>query len=152
MPRNTVDIKMLNRKQFNKALSAYRKKITEDKIPKFVKGVALKILRGVVLRTPVDTGFARNNWQVTVGSFGNDAPHGAVDDPDGTIEREASEIVNHENLSQIVYIWNAVPYIQYLEAGHSGKAPDGMLQITLAEIASELNSKYNFVGYYEART
>lgn len=145
-----VQIKFLNRKKFNKAIRDYQKKITDKQMPKFIRGVALKVLRGVVLRTPVDTGFARNNWQVTIGSFGSDAPHPSVNNPEATISREVGDISNYKRLGKIIYIWNAVPYIKYLEGGHSGKAPDGMVQVTLAEIASEFSSKYDFAGYYEA--
>jgi len=150
MPNAPLNVALLNRKQFNKAISEYSRKVTQEKIPMFVKGVALKILRGVILRTPVDTGFARNNWMVTIGSYGKDTPFEAEDNADGTIRREMQNIASKNSLGRIIYIWNAVPYIQYLETGTSDKAPEGMLRVTLAEIASELSSKYNFIGYYKA--
>lgn len=149
-----MEIKFLNRKKFNSAIKKHVKDFTDDELIKFIRGLALKLLRGLVLRTPVDTGFARNNWQVTCGSFGGDSPFPAENNPDGTIMRELQEIeklVKKSGLSQIIYIWNSVPYIIYLENGHSGQAPDGMVQVTFAEIASELSSRYDFVGYYEAQ-
>ena len=149
-----VKIAFLNRKKFNRAIRKHVKNFTDKELLLFIRGLALKMLRGFVLRTPVDTGFARNNWQVTRGSIGNDAPYPA--NKSGDVAGRELSVINSiaklEDLKQIVYIWNAVPYIIPLETGHSDKAPEGMLKVTFAELASELSSRYDFVGYYKAKS
>jgi len=149
-----VKIEFLNRKKFNRVIKKHVKDFTEKELMLFVRGLTLKLLRGFVLRTPVDTGFARNNWQVTRGSIGNDAPYPANKSGD-VAGRELSainSIARIQDLKTIIYIWNAVKYIVPLETGHSRKAPEGMLRVTFAEIASELSSGYDFVGYYKAKS
>ncbi len=149
-----VEIKFLNRKKFNKAIRNYVKNFTDKQLIMFIKGLAMKILAGVVERTPVDTGFARNNWLVTRGSVGDETPYPAEDNVDGVLSREIGEIeqiAKMQDLKEIIYVWNAVPYIVYLETGSSDQAPEGMLRVTFAQIASELSSRFDFVGYYRAK-
>lgn len=97
--------------------------------------IALQALQGLVLKTPVDTGRARANWQVTL-----DEPAGGTleaTDPSGggTIAGGAATIGAVEPYGSI-WITNNLPYIEELEDGHSDQAPNGMLAVTLAELRS----------------
>ena len=95
-----------------------------------VTRIALEALEGVVSRTPVDTGFARNNWNVTL-----------HDPPAGTTEA-LSPIAHGRAVIQSappftdIWISNGARYIRRLEDGHSGQAPEGMVAVTVASIRS----------------
>jgi hypothetical protein len=39
-----------------------------------------------------------------------------------------------------IFITSNLPYMEALENGHSGQAPNGMVRITVAEIAAEIDS------------
>jgi len=97
------------------------------------RAVSLRVLSGVVLRTPVDTGRARANWQASVGQGGR----GEVDAEDkgggATIERGAAAIGRQRGFEQVV-LENNLPYIGKLEDGSSRQAPDGMTANTLAAL------------------
>lgn len=111
--------------------------------------IALEALRRVVLKTPVDTGRARGNWQVSTGTPARGVL--AVEDPGGgvAISRGQAAIAAIPPFAN-VYIANNVEYILVLEEGGfpdppkggSGKtaggfsiqAPNGMVAVTLAEL------------------
>lgn len=95
--------------------------------------VAFEVLQSLVRMTPVDTGRARGNWQVTLG----ETPRGGIEgmDRDGsrTIARGLAEIERTEP-GQSIWIHNNLPYIGALERGHSGQALHGMLRVTLNNV------------------
>lgn len=97
-----------------------------------VRKVTLDVARGVVMRTPVDTGRARANWQFGEGQV----PTGEVGaaDPNGTatIAQLATQI-DRTKAGGVSYIANNLPYILPLEYGHSQQAPSGMVRTTLTE-------------------
>lgn len=68
------------------------------------KALCERIFSEIVDRTPVDTGLCQSSWIIT---FLSDS------------ECEIS---------------NPVPYVSFLEDGHSKQAPSGMVQITLDEV------------------
>ncbi len=110
-----------------------------DKVVLVQKKLAFQILEGIVNMTPVDTGRARGNWQVTIG-----APSAAVDENrfdkagGGTISAGAAVISSLTDLGAI-YITNNLPYILPLERGHSQRqAPSGMVQVTLDRVSAQL--------------
>jgi hypothetical protein len=100
-----------------------------------VRKVALDLLRGVVLMTPVLTGRARANWQTTIGTpaigevpWVEGSPGGAADKAlsDGQVEVAAAQG------DVTIFLTNNVPYIVALEEGHSKQAPEGMVRQTIA--------------------
>lgn len=97
-----------------------------------VRKLALDMFTRVVLRSPVDTGRFRGNWQVRIGSV----PTGVLDkvDKSGNI---AISNINSEALSfkagQVIYLVNNLPYARRLEHGWSKQAPAGMVKITVQE-------------------
>ncbi len=87
----------------------------------------------IVLATPVDTGLARGNWQVTL-----DAPaNGVVTllSPSGreAIEEGKNAINSYVGGSQrsSLYISNLLPYIVPLNEGHSKQAPVGFVETAI---------------------
>lgn len=99
------------------------------------KRIVMELLRRFVMRTPVDTGYAQNNWQVQIGS----PPEGEVTDaaqkdPGATIAEGLQELSSLGQF-QLVVIGNNVPYIVPLEEGHSPQAEPGtIVELTLSEV------------------
>lgn len=91
----------------------------------------------IVRRTPVDTGRARASWDVAVGAPAKTPPpvpgkesYAAKDfDPGSKIDGTAP-----------VYITSNLVYIEPLENGHSKQAPLGMVRISVAEVAAEIDA------------
>jgi hypothetical protein len=122
-----------NLKQFKVQLKQFEK-LTEAEAVKLLKKVALQVLTGVVEKTPVDTGRARANWQVSIGSAGDgEAAQGA--DP---ISAGLAKLSQVKPFSTVV-VYNNVEYIVALENGHSTQAPQGMVKLTIAEVESQFN-------------
>ena len=129
-----------NIREFSLALSKDARDWAPEQVQKAHRAVALEALRGVVQMTPVDTGRARANWQVT-----QDAPAtGEVDATDksgaGTINIGAGEIAKAQPYT-ITYIANNLPYIEELEGGSSTQAPAGMLNATYSRLKSWLGRR-----------
>lgn len=110
-------------------------KIVDINLRDLMRMLILKVWTGVTLKTPVDTGRARAAWGIVFGEP-TIAPI-----PEGTYGAPAfpAEIQVVDG-SQVVYIINALDYIEALEDGHSQQAPAGMVRVTLAEIELEINA------------
>ena len=133
-----------------RAFSAEIGHFAEHDVPQAVQDVTAKIglqaLRGVVNKTPVDTGRARGNWQASLGSPVASTTN--AKDPSGeaplassaqtsTYSREAPTVLSVPPFGTI-WLSNNLPYIQRLESGTwSGQAPHGMVAVTVAEIESQ---------------
>jgi len=117
---------------------AYERKV-EQRVAQVTRWVALEALRRVVLKSPVDTGRFRGNWQTAVSV----RPDGVVEveDKDGgqTIS-EGSRNIAQLKPYEVVYLSNNVPYARKLEDGHSRQAPQGVVSITVAELAAFFNN------------
>lgn len=125
-----------NLRQFNAVLRRSASRVPEEKLVLFQKKLAFDLLRGIVLKTPVDTGRARGNWQVTIGK----PAKGVVgeDSSGGSTITQGVRNLGGLGPFQVVWIVNNLPYIQPLENGHSGQAPKGMVALTLAEVQQGL--------------
>lgn len=114
-------------------IAAFMEKATREVSLMTTRKLALGALSGVVLRTPVDTGRARGNWMVSLGA----ARGGESDNLDkggaATISAGTAAIGASQPFQQIV-IENNLPYIERLNDGHSGQAPAGYVEDTLASL------------------
>lgn len=132
-------------------------------IDRQVRGITLSLFRDVIMSSPVGNrelwtanikragkglpplpkgyagGMFRGNWQTTVG-----APAvGAIDRIDPSGAQATAEVIATvpKQAGSIVYLTNNLPYAQVLEyEGHSHQAPNGMVRIALARIASNVES------------
>lgn len=92
--------------------------------------VVTQIVAEVDLRSPVDTGRFRGNWQLGVGG----APSGITQrlDPAGTSTKARNFAVIPEKASGNLYVLaNNLPYAMRLEMGWSKQAPAGMVGVTV---------------------
>lgn len=121
--KQSFDTFSLEVEQFAKGLMPKQVLILQKKI-------ALEALARVVQKTPVDTGRARGNWQVTVGT-----PAEGELAVTGRVEPASSGLAALKPFD-VVYIVNNVDYIIYLEGGSSGQAPAGMVAVTVEELRS----------------
>lgn len=98
------------------------------------KGVIIKLFSAVILDTPVDTGRARANWQVS-----ENAP---IKNETGTTDKSGRAPIaaveaaaKNSNGDVSIYLSNNVPYIGRLEDGYSRKAPEGMVKRNVIRFA-----------------
>lgn len=122
-----------------KNLRSWIVKATGEDVAKLKKKVAVVLLREVVKRTPVDTGWARMHWRVDeTGSsdLPGSAPAGSTA---GQYADSAPAASNALALSGrgAIYIYNNVPYIVPLENGHSKQMGKG--QMVAGAIAAARN-------------
>ena len=131
-----------NLQNFNKALENAATKIRGD-MQKFHKQVCLEVLKRIVYRTPVDTGRARGNWQVEIGR-----PASGILEVGGN-ENSMADLAMRNGISKLgdippfslVHITNNLDYIYYLEYDkRSSQFPEGMVEITLTELAEWLGT------------
>ena len=87
------------------------------------------LFRAVVLKSPVDTGRFRSNWNVTasIPSFTYSESTNA--------SRADSETLKALTLpvGGVVYLSNGLPYANRLEYGYSNQAPSGMIRTSVAD-------------------
>ena len=124
---------MADLREFERAL----KRFAEEEIPEAVaeasRDLATWLLDGVVTRTPVDTGLARANWQVTLGRPAT----GTVSETDRDGRRTGARgrrVIMRAGPFETIWIVNNLPYVVELEQGSSAKAPAGMVAATLASL------------------
>lgn len=124
--------------KFNTSIADFAARLPERSIVPFHKKIALEAFRRIVLRTPVDTGRARGNWQLSI-----DTPAtgilGTLDKGGGSTVRGGLGALANLRPFAVVWLTNNLPYIQALEDGHSQRqAPFGMVALTFAELERAL--------------
>lgn len=104
------------------------------------KKVGIEVFASVVRRTPVDTGRARGNWVVSIGSPSS-MISAALDsgayggNPGSASAGQANAALADFKIGQAIYIMNNLPYINRLENGYSKQAPAGMVAVTTTEFS-----------------
>lgn len=104
-----------------------------EKIDRIIRYTVLEIRTRLIIRTPVDTGRARNGWILGVDARPAGEPGGLDPTGQGAAERIAAA-VPYRAAGHVYFIANNVPYIRDLEDGGSKQAPSGMAKITLLEV------------------
>lgn len=97
-----------------------------------VRKISLDIFRRVIMKSPVDTGRFKGNWQVAIGSI----PAGTleINDKSGTATvAKVTAATLGLHAGQVIYLVNNLAYARALEYGHSKQAPNGMVRLSLAE-------------------
>lgn len=116
---------------FTAQIAAFVEK-AQGNIDLVVRKIALDMFKSVIVKSPVDTGRFKGNWQVNIGSV----PAGtvAIDDKAGTatIAKVTAATMNLK-AGQVIYLVNNLAYARKLEYGHSKQAPNGMVRLTIAQ-------------------
>lgn len=113
--------------QFSQRL-AIRAEEVGDASSRVIRRAAVAADTALVMTTPVDTGRARGNWNVSIGNI-----NGAVAAEDfpspGEVLATGRSVVERWKLGGgVIFIANSLPYIMVLENGSSAQAPSGMLE------------------------
>lgn len=108
----------------------------KEKLNVVVRKLCLELDKSMVLKSPVDTGRFKANWNVSF-SLPDLSTSESTDKSGGaTIAKAQSELQNVKAGTK-VYITNSLPYSYRLEyQGWSQQAPMGMVRVTLAEFDS----------------
>ncbi|APO74575.1 hypothetical protein AM571_CH01754 [Rhizobium etli 8C-3] len=109
--------------------------IPEEMVKPVVQKLALHALRGVVMKSPVDTGRFRGNWNVAVNRIDYSVT-AETDKSGGSVIAKGAALIASAGPDQAIYISNNVPYAAALETGHSKQAPAGVVALTFAELES----------------
>lgn len=125
---------------FEKQIAAFAKKANES-IDETIRGVTIKLFSAVILSTPVKTGRARANWQIS-----NEKPaNGTVDGLDysgGSTVNYMSEFVAQDADGRVFTLTNNLPYVYRLEYGWSKtQAPSGMVRVNVSRFESILEEQ-----------
>lgn len=113
-----------------------RANLLEENTNKKVRAIALAIDQVLVTETPVDTGRARSNWIVQLGSParspiepyapGEGLGKGETANAQAAMNQGAA-VIGQRRLGQDIYISNNLPYIKKLDEGSSAQAPAGYI-------------------------
>ncbi|WP_426314531.1 HK97 gp10 family phage protein [Methylobacterium fujisawaense] len=123
--------------EFSLAIAAWCEK-SADRADLVLRKVALDIGTRVVLRSPVDTGRFRANWQYGVGRPNTATLVAADKSGQSSLARIAAGVAT-ARLGDVIYISNALPYALRLETGWSKQAPAGMVGLTATEFQAAID-------------
>lgn len=102
-----------------------------------VRVICLDLMSGIVLKTPVDTGRARANWQASIGAAKDDTLNATDKNGTATITANADAVAKAPG--NVFWLTNNLPYISRLEyEGWSSQAPRGMVRLTIDEVQRRL--------------
>lgn len=93
------------------------------------RGSSLGVFNKVIIRTPVDTGRLRGNWQASLSG----PLSGEVDSGGGAALNQASRVTSGAKITDSIYMVNNLPYAGVIEDGSSKQAPLGMVKVTISE-------------------
>lgn len=121
---------------------------TKKDAKQFMLTAARLIYEGVIRRTPVKTGQARDSWRISLGypqyEFSlkySDTNRASYQHGSDLTQDEAvrfNVVAATFRVGQAIYIANGQPYIEKLDNGSSQQAPMGMTRPTLQEVGLKL--------------
>ena len=119
----------------------------ENVAEQVIKAIALDIVANLRRApseggTPVDTGWARANWQPRIGSPAQDVvgTNEAVGAAQATQEAGLGALLIYKISAGSVFITNNVAYITRLNEGSSGQAPKGFVQRAIQEAVNNVRT------------
>ncbi|HEY7822451.1 MAG TPA: hypothetical protein VIG24_06450 [Acidimicrobiia bacterium] len=115
-------------------------RVTREQATLIFQKIAIDLDTRVVLGTPVDTGRARGNWYPSLNSPSN-AVSDNQDKSGSAAIAAATATAMGAKLGDTIWLTNNLPYILPLENGHSGQAPEGMVDINLNAIAAQYGGR-----------
>jgi len=127
-----------NVREFNKTLEHWAKDVLPQEFEIVIRKLGLEALTSIVRSTPVKTGRARGNWQLTIDFPAEDEIERMDKNGQATINsglRRLSELKGR-GFGGIIFITNNVSYIIELEEGSSQQSPQGMVAVTFEHLNS----------------
>lgn len=116
-------------------------KVTREQAKVIFQKITIDLDTRVVLGTPVDEGRARGNWYPSL-SQPSSARDDKVRDKSGSKAIAAiTATALGADLGETIWLTNNLPYILPLENGHSGQAPEGMVDLNLNAVAAQYGGK-----------
>jgi hypothetical protein len=107
--------------------------ITRRNVAKVMQIATVEFYRQVIISTPVDTGRARNGWNITIQAPSMTVPpEGKYSMPN--IEEHGLSTIISVTPEQVIYITNRVPYIENLNKGSSRQAPARFVELAAARV------------------
>lgn len=120
----------------------------QENTDRLVRKVALAADQAAVSGTPVDTGRAKSNWLVQVGSANTSEVEAYVpgigrstasQNEDAALAQGRAEIAKYKN-GQEIHITNNLPYIGELNDGSSAQAPKNFVETAVIEAANAVKN------------
>lgn len=105
---------------------------------KVVRGTLIDLAQKVIVRSPVDTGRFRNNWNSSINTP-NSATTTTADASGSKAKAQSVNTIKKMDMGSTFYMTNNLPYAKRLEFGYSDQAPNGMVRITVAEFQNAIN-------------
>ena len=107
----------------------------EDDVNQLARATMINVLKGLVLATPVDTGRARGNWQVSVSRPINSQSKDFDKGGGATINKGVAETAKAKIIKYpILWLTNNLPYIEALNNGHSDQAPKKFVEAAIKRV------------------
>ena len=113
----------------------YSLQALEAEVNREARVTTINILKGVVFATPVDTGRARGNWQVSVSNPINSQTN--IDDKSGgsTINKGVKKaLAAKKSKYPVFWVVNNLPYIEELNRGTSTQAPAKFVETAIKRV------------------
>ena len=111
---------------FASQLKTARKQIIKE-VDETRQATTIELFSSVILDTPIDTGRARGNWQVSM----NAPIKSEIDRLDTSGNKAVQDVIDTVMKSFFdgtIYLTNNLPYIEALEFGSSNQMPEGMVR------------------------
>lgn len=109
------------------------KKTLEGDVDKLTQRVALKLLRELVVISPVDTGRFVGNWVVGIGRR-NTAKSVSADPGRSIALRRGAQVIKRHRGPRSIFLSNNLPYAARLNEGWSQQAPANFVEKAIAKV------------------
>ena len=111
----------------------------KDKAELVTRKIALELFSNVILKSPVDTGRFRANWNCSIGSVDKSISAATDKEGSGAIGRVRAEVMKYTLDGRSIFLANSLPYAERLENGWSDQAPQGMVRLSIIETNNAIN-------------
>jgi len=112
-------------------------KVTRKQATLIFQKITIDLDTRIVLGTPVDEGRARGNWFPSINTPSTAMDEKSLDKSGSKAIAAVTSTATGAKLGETVWMTNNLPYILPLENGHSGQAPEGMVDINLNAVAAQ---------------
>ena len=117
---------------FGSDISKFQREVRRE-VGQKVANTAARVYQGVTFRSPEDTGRFQSSWTISWTIPNEEVrPPGKGKNSVPFVEQSLPQ--NPPEDFPVAFVNNSLPYGPALEAGHSAKAPTGMVAVTVAEV------------------